>query len=104
MRRNSAMMNAAAPSAGGQMIAPMPAAERIAPPISGGYRARFKSGHATDPSVTVFATPLPETVPSSTPATVTARPGPAPPPDRPTAAIDQSRKNLPAPEPLRIAP
>ena len=29
------MMNAAAPSAGGQMIAPMPAAERIAPPMSG---------------------------------------------------------------------
>jgi len=28
-----------------------------------------------------LATPLPETVPSSRPATVTARPGPAPPPD-----------------------
>ena len=35
-RRNSAMMNAAAPSAGGQMMAPMPAADRIAPPMSGG--------------------------------------------------------------------
>ena len=45
--------------------------------------------------MTVLATPLPDTVPSSRPATVTARPGPAPPPDLPTAASDHSRKNLP---------
>ena len=36
VRSNAAMMNAAAPSAGGQMMAPMPAADRIAPPMSGG--------------------------------------------------------------------
>src|SRR5262245_14125941 len=104
MWRNSAMMNAAAPSAGGQMMAPMPAAERIAPAMSGLYPPRLSIGHATDPSVTVLATPLPDTVPSRRPATVTARPGPAPPPDVPTAAIDHSRKNLPAPEAPRTAP
>ena len=30
------MMNAAAPSEGGLMIAPIPAADRIAPPIAAG--------------------------------------------------------------------
>ena len=89
------MMNAAAPSAGGQMMAPMPAAERIAPPMAGAYPARFSIGHATDPSVTVLATPLPETVPSSSPATVTARPGPAPPPDLPDGGHRPLEEELP---------
>ena len=86
--RNSAMRNAAAPSVGGDRIAPMPAAERIAPPTSGGYPARRSSGHATDPSITVVATPLPETVPSRNPASVTVRPGAAPDRDCP---IDRHR-------------
>ena len=38
--RNSAMRNAAAPSVGGESNAPMPAAERIAPPTAGRYPAR----------------------------------------------------------------
>ena len=70
------MMKAAAPSAGGQMIAPMPAADRMAPAVSGGYCARRSSGQATDPSVTVLATPLPEIMPNS-PLDITAvNPGP----------------------------
>src|SRR6185295_17000930 len=102
--RNSAIRNAAAPSVGGDRIAPMPPADRIAPPTSGGYPAPLNSGHATDPSITVVATPLPETVPSRNPATVTVRPGAAPDPERPIAAIDQSMKNLPAPDCSSTAP
>ncbi len=98
------MMNAAAPSVGGLMIAPIPAAESIAPAVSASYPDRLSSGHPTEPSVTVVATPLPETVPSSPPAIVIARPGPAPPPDFPTAASDHSRKNLPAPDASSTAP
>ena len=73
--RNSAMRNAAAPSVGGDSSAPMPAADSIAPAVSAEYPARRRIGHATDPSITVVATPLPETVPSRKPATVTDRPG-----------------------------
>src|SRR4029077_8022010 len=104
MCRNSAMMNAAAPSVGGLMMAPMPAAEGQAPAVSASYPERLRSGHPTDPSVTVVATPLPDTVPSRPPAIVIARPGPAPPPERPTAASDHSRKNLPAPDASSTAP
>src|SRR5678815_2552160 len=98
------MRNAAAPSVGGERIAPIPPADRIAPPTSGEYPAPFNMGHATEPSVTVVATPLPETVPSRKPATVTVRPGPAPLAERPIAAIAQSRKKVPAPENCRTAP
>src|SRR4051812_34249425 len=104
MRRNSAMRNAAAPSVGGESSAPMPAAERIAPPVSGLYPARLRSGHDTEPSITVVATPLPETVPRRNPASVTVRPGPAPERDRPIAAIAQLMKNAPAPEYSSTAP
>src|SRR5215213_7067757 len=104
MRRNSAMRNAAAPSVGGDSSAPMPAADRIAPPVSALYPARFSRGHDTDPSITVVATPLPETVPRRNPASVTVRPGPAPDGERPIAASDQLMKNAPAPEYSRTAP
>src|ERR1700758_4573343 len=101
------MRNAAAPSVGGDRMAPMPAADRIAPPTSAGYPAFRSSGHATDPSITVVATPLPETVPSRNPAIATVRPGAAPLvllPGRPLTAIDQSMKKRPAPEYSRTAP
>ena len=70
------MMNAAAPSVGGERIAPMPEAARIPPPSSFGYPALRSSGQATEPSVTVVATPEPETVPSRKPASALVRPGP----------------------------
>lgn len=54
--------------------------------------------------MTVVATPLPETVPSRKPAAVAVRPAPAPLRDRPSAANDQSMKNLPAPLYSRTAP
>src|SRR4029078_11323165 len=74
MRRYSAMRNAAAPSVGGESNAPIPEAASIAPAVSALMPTRFMSGQATDPSVTVVATPLPETVPSRKPASVTERP------------------------------
>src|SRR5215213_1559622 len=97
------MRNAAAPSVGGTMIAPMPPEERIAPATCGGYPARFNSGQATDPSVTVVATPLPDTVPRRRLASVVARPGLAPLVPR-IALIAHSRKNAPAPERCSTAP
>ena len=77
MRRYSAMRNAAAPSVGGESSAPMPEAASIAPAVSAAKPTRRSTGHATDPSVTVVATPLPETVPSRNPASVTERPADA---------------------------
>ena len=77
------MRNAAAPSVGGESSAPIPAADRMAPPVSGRYPARRSSGQATDPSMTVVATPLPDTVPRRNPASVTDRPGAAPRPRPP---------------------
>ena len=74
MRRYSAMRNAAAPSVGGDSSAPMPDAASMAPAVSGAKPTRLITGHATDPSVTVVATPLPDTVPSRNPASVTDRP------------------------------
>src|SRR3989304_10640713 len=103
-RRNSAMRKAAAPSVGGESSAPIPAALRMAPPVSALYPAFFKSGHATDPSITVVATPLPDTVPSRKPASVTVRPGPAPDRERPMAAIAQVMKKAPAAEDSSPAP
>ena len=69
------MRNAAAPSVGGESSAPMPrgrenrAAHRG--PIAGTTQQRPRDR----PSITVVATPLPETVPSRKPASVTVRPG-----------------------------
>jgi hypothetical protein len=58
---------------------------------------------ATDPRVTVVATPDPDTVPSRKPARVAVRPGAAA--DRvPKAAKLTSMKNRPAPEYSSTAP
>ena len=86
------------------MMAPMPAAARMAPPASGLYPERRIIGQATAPSITVLATPLPDTAPNRYPAIVTVRPGPAPRPERPTAAIATSMKKRPAPLCSSIAP
>src|SRR5688572_18497568 len=104
MRRNSAIRNAAAPSVGGDSSAPMPAADSMAPATSGRYPAPRKSGHATEPSITVVATPLPDTVPSRNPASVTDRAGAAGERDRPKTAIAQSMKKRPAPDASSTAP
>src|SRR3954465_5596458 len=100
--RNSAMMNAAAPSTGGEMIAPRPpAASR--PPASALLEPTFNNiGAATAPSVTVVATPDPEGPPSRNEASVTVRPAPVGLP--PMAENEKSMKNLPAPEYWRKAP
>src|SRR5688500_12057415 len=100
--RNSAIRKAAAPSVGGERMAPMPPAESTAPADSLLEPALRSIGQATDPSVTVVATPLPETVPSRKPAPVVAPP--APDARRPVAANEKSRKNLPAPENSSTAP
>ncbi len=77
------MRNAAAPSVGGLRIAPMPAADSMAPPTSGVYPARRSNGQPTDPRVTVVATPLPDTLPSRRPARAMVRAGALAEPDRP---------------------
>ena len=56
----------------------------------------------TVPSVTVVATPEPETVPSRKPASAVVRPGPVR--ERPVAASEMSRKKRPAPEYSSTAP
>src|SRR6476619_2186113 len=104
MFRNSAIRNAAAPRVGGDSNAPMPAADRMAPPTAGRYPALRRSGHDTDPSITVVATPLPDTVPSRKPASVTVRPGAAPERDFPMTASAQLMKKVPAPDCSSTAP
>ena len=89
---------------GGAMMAPMPLADRMAPPTSAENPALRSIGQATSPSVTVVATPLPDTVPSRNPDMATVRPGPAPLFERPNAAIVQVMKNCPAPEYCSTAP
>ena len=56
----------------------------------------------TDPSVTVVATPEPDTVPSRKPASVVVRPGPVR--DRPNAAYEMLDEELAAPEYSSTAP
>src|SRR5688572_23400828 len=91
--RYSAMRNAAAPSVGGEIRAPRPAADNIPPAVSAEYPARRSIGHATEPSITVVATPDPDTVPSRNPASVTARPGAARDGERDATARAHSTKN-----------
>ena len=52
----------------------------------------------------MVATPLPDTVPSRNPASVTVRPGAAPERDRPISASAQLMKNVPAPDASSTAP
>src|SRR5689334_1188116 len=100
--RYSAMMNAAAPSVGGDRIAPMPDAASNPPAFSLGYPAFFSIGHVTAPSDTVVAVPEPETVPSRNPAVAAVRPGAVR--DFRKAAKLMSTKNFPAPEAFSTAP
>src|SRR4030095_6519240 len=100
--RNAAIRNAAAPSTGGEMIAPRPPAARSPPAASLPYPALASIGYATEPMVTVVATPDPERPPNRNDASTTVRPAPVGLP--PIAAKLQSRKNLPAPDCCRNAP
>src|SRR5262245_14723155 len=104
MRRYSAMRNAAAPRVGGDSNAPMPDAASIPPAVSAPNPTRRMIGHATEPSVTVVATPLPETVPSRNPASVTDRPAAFAGLPRRDQDIAKSRKNVPAPDRSSTAP
>src|SRR3979409_1302992 len=93
--RNSAIRNAAAPSTGGERIAPNPPAASRPPAASLPYPDFWSSGQATDPRVTVVAPPDPEGPPSRNEAMTTARPALEGFP--PIAANEKSMKNLPAP-------
>src|SRR5215470_3019694 len=92
--RNSAMMNAAAPSTGGERIAPSPPAASNPPAASFPYPDFSSMGHATDPIVTVVATPDPDGPPSRNDASTTARPALVGFP--PSSEKEKSRKNFPA--------
>ena len=104
IRRYSAMRNAAAPSVGGESSAPIPEAASMAPAVSAANPTRFMTGQATDPSVTVVATPLPDTVPRRKPASVTERPVAAAGLRPDENDIAKSRKNVPAPDFSSTAP
>ncbi len=98
------MMKAAAPSVGGDNVAPMPAAESSPPPTWGGYPERLSIGQASEATVTVVATPEPDTVPSRKPEATTARPGDAGDGVLPNSAKAQSMKKRPAPPRSSTAP
>src|SRR5262249_53021589 len=100
--RNSAMRKAAAPSTGGEMIAPRPPAASRPPAAFLPYPALTSIGYATEPSVTVVATPEPEGPPRRKEASTTVRPALVDFP--PIAEKEKSMKNLPAPEYCRKAP
>ncbi|GAA2683540.1 hypothetical protein Apa02nite_000140 [Actinoplanes palleronii] len=95
-------MNAAAPSVGGDRMAPTPAAASIPPACSGGYPARRSIGQVTAPTLTAVAVPEPETVPSRNPAATAVRPAALR--DLRKAATDRSTKNRLAPERSSTAP
>src|SRR3954449_2816869 len=100
--RNSAIRKAAAPSTGGERIAPSPPAAR-SPPAAFLLKPAFASiGAATVPIMTVVATPDPDGPPSRKDESTTARPALLR--LRPMSASEKSMKNLPAPDWLRKAP
>ena len=82
------------PERGRRQQRPMPAADSIAPAVSA-LKGPTQQRHATEPSMTVVATPLPDTVPRRNPAMVTDRPGAAT--DRPLAFNAHSMKKRLAP-------
>src|SRR6266850_3568273 len=100
--RNSAIRKAAAPSTGGEMIAPKPPAASSPPAASFPYPALASIGHATAPIVTVVATPDPEGPPSRNDDSTTVRPALLA--LLPISAIEKSMKNFPAPDCCRNAP
>src|SRR6478735_3834232 len=89
----SAMRKAAAPSTGGERIAPSPPAARSPPAAVLPYPAWRMIGHATVPIVTVVATPEPEGPPRRKDDMTTARPAALGFPF--IARIEKSMKNLP---------
>src|SRR5215468_7349148 len=100
--RNSAIKKAAAPSTGGEMMAPRPPAASK-PPAASCWKPAFLSiGQATVPIITVVATPEPDGPPNRNEDATTARPALDGLP--PITASEKSIKNLPAPECWRIAP
>src|SRR5215217_2100035 len=100
--RNSAIRKAAAPSTGGDRMAPRPPAAR-SPPAASFLNPAFASiGAATVPIMTVVATPDPDGPPSRNDDNTTARPALLG--LRPMRASEKSMKNLPAPDWLRKAP
>jgi hypothetical protein len=99
---SSAMMNAAAPSVGGDRMAPTPEAANMPPARSGGYPARRRIGQVTAPMLTVVAAPEPETVPSRKPLATAVRPAAVR--DRRNAATDRSTKKALAPDRSSTAP
>src|SRR5450432_2805304 len=96
MFRYSAMMKAAAPSTGGERIAPRPPAARSPPAASFAYPDFLSIGYATVPIVTVVATPEPDGPPRRNEASTTARPALVGLPPR--SANEKSRKKRPAPQ------
>src|SRR3954453_14342591 len=100
--RNSAIRKAAAPSTGGDRMAPSPPAARR-PPAAFLPKPAFASiGDATVPIITVVATPDPDGPPSRNDESTTARPALFGLP--PMAASEKSMKNFPAPDWNRNAP
>src|SRR5580765_142332 len=96
------MMKAAAPSVGGERIAPTPAAASIPPARSAGYPARRRIGQVTAPTLTVVAAPDPDTVPSRNPLATAVLPAALR--DRRKAVTESSTKNALAPEYTSTAP
>ena len=98
------MRNAAAPRVGGDRIAPMPAADRMAPPTSAGYprlpQQRPRDGAQHDGGGDAAAGHRAEQKTGQRHGA--ARAGAAR--DRPIAAVAQSRKKVPAPEYCSTAP
>ena len=98
------MRNAAAPSVGGEMSAPMPAAERIAPATSGTIaraaqqRPRDRAQHHGRGHAAARHCAEQKSGDGH------CSPGAAPERDRPIAAIDQSMKKRPAPDCSSTAP
>src|SRR6201991_2639368 len=100
--KNSAIRNAAAPSTGGDRIAPKPPAASRPPASFFPYPALRSIGVATEPRVTVVATPEPDGPPSRNDDSTTVRPAAL---DLlPISRSEKSMKNLPAPECCRNAP
>src|ERR1700754_2046523 len=100
--RNSAIRNAAAPSTGGDRIAPRPPAASKPPAAFFSKPALASIGAATVPIITVVATPEPEGPPSRNEDSTTVRPAAF---DLlPISASEKSMKNFPAPDCARNAP
>src|SRR4029450_13415220 len=100
--RNSEIRNAAAPSTGGDRIAPNPPAASKPPAAFFSKPALAIIGYPPGPLMTVGATPDPEGPPSRNDDSTTVRPALFGFP--PISASEKSMKNLPAPDCCRNAP